>query len=207
MKGGCFLNQIKTGKFIAELRKEKNLTQMQLSEMLDISDKTVSKWECGKGLPEVSMMLPLCEILEINVNELLSGERLSEKNYHKMAEENIMNLISEKKESRKKIILSAIAVVCNILATVTLVLLAGLFEMSNLIRITVIFVAVIVLVGGLVVACVLDRDAGSFECAKCHTRFVPSMSEYVWGAHTITRRKLKCPHCGEKTYCKKRLTK
>lgn len=201
------MNQIKTGKFIAELRKEKNLTQMQLADMLAISDKTVSKWECGKGLPEVSMMIPLCEILEINVNELLSGERLSEKEYREKAEENIMDLISEKKESKKKIALAVTTVACSILAAVTLDILVSLFDMSKSIKIAVFVVIVIVLVGSLAVACVLDRDAGSFECAKCHTRFVPTMSEYIKATHTPTRRKLKCPHCGEKTYCKKRLTK
>lgn len=96
------LDQIKIGKFIADLRKELHLTQKQLAEELNISDKTVSKWECGKGLPEVSLMLPLCSALKINVNELLSGEKLSDNNYHEKAEENVMNLIREKEESKKK---------------------------------------------------------------------------------------------------------
>ena len=96
------MNQIKTGKFISAMRKSKNLTQRQLAEKLNISDKTVSKWECGNGMPEVSLMLPLCEILEINVNELLSGEKIDDGNYHKKAEENMMNLIKEKEENRKK---------------------------------------------------------------------------------------------------------
>ena len=68
------MDQIKTGKFIAERRRAKHLTQRELAEKLLVSDKTVSKWETGKGLPEVSLMMPLCEILGINVNELLSGE-------------------------------------------------------------------------------------------------------------------------------------
>ena len=62
------MDQIKIGKFIAQMRKEKKLTQRNLADELCISDKTISKWECGKGLPEVSLMLPLCEILEISVN-------------------------------------------------------------------------------------------------------------------------------------------
>lgn len=101
------MDQIKIGRFIASIRKEQNFTQRQLAEKLNISDKTISKWECGNGLPEVSLMLPLCDALKINVNELLSGERLSDDNYHEKAEENVMDLIREKEESKKKIILSA----------------------------------------------------------------------------------------------------
>lgn len=92
------MDQIKIGAFIAALRKEQGLTQRQLAEELNISDKTVSKWECGKGLPEVSLMLPLCQRLGISVNELLSGERLEQENYEKKAEENILNLMIDNKK-------------------------------------------------------------------------------------------------------------
>ncbi len=71
------MDQVKIGRFIAETRKAQNLTQRQLADALSISDKTVSKWECGKGLPEVSLMLPLCGALRITVNDLLAGERVA----------------------------------------------------------------------------------------------------------------------------------
>lgn len=93
---GIRMDQIKSGKFIAEIRKEKGLTQKQLAESLGISDKTISKWERGNGMPEVSLMMPLCEVLEISVNELLSGERLTAEQYSGKAEENMMVLIREK---------------------------------------------------------------------------------------------------------------
>ena len=96
------MDQIKIGRFIAELRKEKNLTQRQLAELLNISDKTISKWECGKGLPEVSLMLPLCEILEITVNELLCGERIEKEVYEEKAEETLVTLITEQEIHKKK---------------------------------------------------------------------------------------------------------
>ncbi len=116
------MDQIKIGKFIADMRKEQNLTQRQLADKLDISDRTISKWECGKGMPEVVLMLPLCEALNINVNELLSGERLSEEFYSDKAEENIMELIKENKQSKKKKLqyilgyLTAIFAICAIFA-------------------------------------------------------------------------------------------
>ena len=78
------MDQIKIGKFIAQMRKDQGLTQRQLAELLSISDKTVSKWECGKGLPEASLMLPLCEALHMTVNDLLTGEKVSPSEYQKM---------------------------------------------------------------------------------------------------------------------------
>lgn len=108
------MEQEKIGQFIAELRKEKGLTQKKLAEQLNITDKAVSKWECGYSLPDNSVMLNLCDILGISVNELLSGERLSSTDYNKRAEENIMTLIQEnnksQKKSRQQLISSVIAV-------------------------------------------------------------------------------------------------
>ncbi len=92
----------KIGSFIAEQRREKQMTQKQLGEALGISDKTVSKWECGYGLPDISMILPLCTLLETNVNELLSGERLAQEAYHEKAEENMMHLIQQTKKTKKQ---------------------------------------------------------------------------------------------------------
>ena len=100
------MDQIKIGKFIADERKRKGYTQKQLSEKLEISDKTISKWERGNGFPEVSLLLPLCNELEITVNELLSGERVSEEEYLKKAEKNMVNLVREAQESKKKIPIS-----------------------------------------------------------------------------------------------------
>ena len=120
------MDQIKIGRFIADERKRKGYTQKQLSEKLEISDKTISKWERGNGFPEVSLLLPLCNELEITVNELLSGERVSEEDYLKKAEENMANLVREAQESKKKIILSAMAAGLTIIAEVPLFLLSGM---------------------------------------------------------------------------------
>lgn len=201
------MDQVKTGKFIAQMRNEQGLTQSQLADKLFISNKTISKWETGKGLPEVSLMLPLCEILGINVNELLTGEKIPIAEYKEKAEENMMNLVHEAQESRKKIIISAVVALSSVLSAVPLVVVAGMFEMPVAARIVLITIAVVVFIIGVAVACILDRDAGAFECSKCQTRFVPTMSAYINGAHTITKRKLKCPNCGCKSYCKHVLTK
>ena len=95
------MNQEKIGKFIAECRKEKNLTQVQLAEILNMSYKSISKWETGRGLPDSSIMLELCEALGISVNELLSGEHLIEEQYKEKANENIINIAKESDKNRK----------------------------------------------------------------------------------------------------------
>ena len=87
-----------------------------------ISDKTISKWECGNGFPEASLLLPLCNELEITVNELLTGERISQQNYKKKAEENMVNMIREKEENKQKILLTTIIGVISTITFVTLLL-------------------------------------------------------------------------------------
>ena len=200
------MDQVKIGKFISQMRKEKGLTQKQLGEELLISDKTVSKWETGKGMPEVSLMLPLCEKLGINVNELLTGERIPDEDYKKKAEENIMNIMREKEESIRKIIVSVIAGVTGILAGCTLILVSGVFNMETWQRGLLLAIGIIVMIGGIAVAAIEDMTAGTYECKNCGTRFVPSAKSYVFGIHTLTKRKLTCPKCGKRSYCKRRLT-
>lgn len=201
------MNQILTGSFIAAERKRKGYTQKQLSEKLGISDKTVSKWERGNGFPDVSLLLPLCSELDITVNELLSGERVSEEDYCRKAEENMVNLVREARESKKKIMLSAMVAILVIIAAVPLFVVAGAIQMDDWIRVLLIVTGIVVIMIEIAVACILDREAGAFECPSCGTRFVPEMGAYIMGPHTITKRKLKCPNCGAHGYCKKVLTK
>ena len=201
------MDQIKTGKFIADERKKKGYTQRQLAEQLGISDKTISKWERGNGFPEISLLLPLCNELDLSVNELLTGERISETEYREKAEENMVNLVKEAQESKKKIIMSAMVSVLVIVAAVPLFVVAGMFEMQVWARVLLMGIGFAITVMGIAIACVLDREAGAFECPECHNRFVPDMKSYIMGPHTITKRKLVCPHCGAHKYCKKVLTK
>ena len=95
------MNQEKIGKFILELRKQKGMTQKELAEKVSVSDKTISKWECGNSIPDISYLEALCNSLDISVNELLSGERLSEESYSEKAEENIMALMKENENNKK----------------------------------------------------------------------------------------------------------
>lgn len=201
------MNQIITGKFISEERKRKGYTQRQLADILGISDKTVSKWERGNGFPDISLLLPLCEELDISVNELLCGERVSNDEYSNKAEENMMNLVKEAQESKKKIILSAMIAGLILLTAVPLFIISGVFVMETSLRFILIGIGLLIFIAGISIGCILDRDSGAFECPECHERFVPEMREYIMAPHTFTKRKLHCPKCGSTKYCKHVLTK
>lgn len=96
------MDQEKIGIFISTLRKEQGMTQQQLAEAIGVSNKTISKWECGRGMPELALIVPLCHILHTNINEFLSGEHLLENGYTERAETNMMNLLQETENSKKK---------------------------------------------------------------------------------------------------------
>lgn len=201
------MDQIRTGRFIAQARKSRNLTQRQLADALSISDKTVSKWECGKGLPEVSLMLPLCGALGITVNDLLSGERVSSTDYQRKAEGNMMNLMWENEENRKRLALSIITGAITIVAVCALIVIASFVDLPAAARIGLIVFSAVVGAFGVAAAAMLDRRAGCFECPYCRELFVPGTDEYVKGYHTLTKRRLTCPRCGRTGMCRRRVTR
>jgi len=125
------MDQIKIGMFIAEIRKEKGLTQKQLAEAINVSDKTISKWECGNGLPEMSNIPVLCEALEVNMNELLSGERLLEETYSKKAEENMMALMKETEKQKKNGRNSLITLILCLLGVIMVLILSVSFGTTS----------------------------------------------------------------------------
>ncbi len=103
------MNQDEIGKFITKCRKGKNLTQAKLAEKLNITDRAVSKWETGKCMPDSSIMLELCEILGVTVNELLSGEKIDMENLEKKADENLIALKKKDENNiRKNVVISII---------------------------------------------------------------------------------------------------
>ena len=201
------MDQIQIGKFIAESRKARNLTQRQLADNLGISDITVSKWETGKGLPEVGLMLPLCGELQITVNDLLSGERVSSTNYQKKAEENMMDLMKENEENKRRMVLSVICGAITIVAVCALIVIAAYLPLPVHARAALIVFAAAVAAAGVGAACMLDVKAGYYVCPSCHAAFVPTMAQYVKGVHTITKRRLTCPSCGKTAMCRRRIVR
>lgn len=199
------MDQIQIGKFIAKARKEQNLTQRQLADKLSISDKTISKWECGKGLPEASLMLPLCNTLNISVNDLLSGEKVSEVNYQKKAEENMMNLMQEYEENKKRIISTSITGIIATVAFLTLIIIVSVYTdvISMPAKIAIIIIALAIFAAGIGVAMQGECKIGYYQCKHCGECFVPTFMAYQAGAHFFFHRRLKCPECGERAGAKK----
>ena len=104
------MDQIKIGRFISKKRKEKGLTQMLLAEKLNVSDRAVSKWENGRSMPDSSIMLDLCNILGITVTDLLYGEVVTVDNYNKDMEKKLIEIIKEKEESDKRLLMVEVVV-------------------------------------------------------------------------------------------------
>jgi len=193
------------GSFLAQLRKEKNLTQEELGEKIGVTNKTVSRWENGNYLPPVEMLQMLSALYGVSINELLSGERLNDKNYRENAEEYIVaDLIKKRKEAKKRLIISVIISTLTILSGLAVILLGSMLFTPDWLKICCIVFALITVVLGIGVCCVLTIDAGVYVCPVCGEKFVPTMKDFIFGVHTFTKRKLKCPQCGKKSYCKKR---
>lgn len=199
------MDTIKIGLFIKSLRKEKSLTQREVAEQLNVSEKTISKWETGKGFPDISLMLPLCKIFDISMNELLSGERLDEKQYIEKAEENIVTLVNDRTSPRKKIIISTISCIFTILSSLALILISAFYITQLWLRLVMFGIALIVILSDVAVIILVAISTEIYKCEKCGERFVPTLSAYLLAPHTFTKRYLKCPYCGKKHWNKSHL--
>lgn len=202
------MDQIKIGKFIAECRKKNNLTQMQLAEKLNITDRAISKWENGKGMPDSSIMLDLCSELQISVNELLSGEVLEVNNYNEKLEQNLIDIVRQKEESDKKILTMEIAMgVASIIIFLILVMTASFIEMQYWVRLLIIIPSTIFIFIVYLLLLRIEQTAGYYECQKCHYKYVPTYSSVLWAMHINRTRYMKCPKCNEKSWQKKIISK
>lgn len=202
------MDQVKIGKFIADRRKQQSLTQLQLADKLNITDRAVSKWERGKSLPDESIMLKLCDILQITVNDLLNGEVISMDNKDKKQEQILLDLTKEI-ESKNKIIWTAMWVIM----TVSIIgLLLGLWYVSTyipegpLLLVTIIILCVIFLIPCFY-ALKLEISVGVYKCKECGHEITPTYIEALNAIHIGTTRYLKCPECGKRTWCKKVINK
>lgn len=196
---------IKIGNFIRECRKNKDLTQKQLADKLFVEAKTISKWETGNGLPDVSLMENLCNELDISLSELFIGEYVKEESYELITEQILLNEFEKERLRNKKDLIGEIVIGCAFIATIiTLVLFVGFVSIATYLKIILIALAFIFIVVGITGLIILDANIGYFECAECHERFIPSVKGYTLGLHTLKKRKLTCPKCGKKTWCSKK---
>lgn len=202
------MNLIEIGKFICSRRKIKNLTQNELAQKLNISEKTVSKWECGKGFPDSSLILPLCAELEINANELLSGKVLTIEEYKQKAEENIILLKSQQTNNTKFLFL--LENVIGIMSSLTFIIMlfSAVFGVNNLtVKIIMIIFASLVFIVGITFALFVEQKAGFYKCSNCGYKYVPKFSSVYFAMHNGRNRFLKCPKCNKRTWNKKVIDK
>ena len=199
---------IKIGKFIANCRKEKKLTQEQLAEKLYITDRAVSKWERGLSLPDADKMLDLCNILDINVNELLNGEKIDMKDYEKKNEKLLLEMARQEEQKNKRIMLDMLVLtITACIFYIGIVTLAALNLEDGPVLGTVICISTVLLVCICFYGFKLEVDAGYYECKKCHHKHVPSYFKALLAPHINTTRYLKCPKCGKRSWSKKVMSK
>ena len=203
------MDQIKIGKFIAERRKQGGLTQMQLAELLGITDRAVSKWETGKSLPDASIMLQLCEILHITVNDLLTGEVTKVENYNRELENKLIEMVKEKEErDRQLLTLEVVLGTLSMLILFIPIFIAALAPIGqNWVRTVILFSGFIPAVIGFAFTLKIEQVAGYYECKACGHRYVPTYKAINRAPHMGRTRKMTCPACGKKTWQKKVISK
>ena len=202
------MDQVKIGRFIAERRKQKNLTQLQLAEKLGITDRAVSKWETGKTMPDSSVMLELCGMLGITVNDLLSGEVVTMENYNEELERNLLETIKQKELADKRLL--AVEVVIGVTATAILfamIAVAAFVPMATWLRVLLIVIGFVLFLAGCFYALRIEQVAGYYECGACGHRYVPTYTAVNGAMHMGRTRYMRCPECGKTTWQKKVLSK
>ena len=202
------MDQIRIGKFIASCRKEQGMTQAVLADKLGISDRAVSKWETGKSMPDTGIMLDLCELLKINVNELLSGERIMAESYDKQAEENLLAMRREVEEKDRRMLrLENWISFPTVIAGLIMMFVASFIEMPVWLRAVLIAFAFVLIFTIAFIAIGIEQKAGYYECQHCHHRQVPGYWQTNLAPHVGRTRYMKCPECGKMSWQKKVLSR
>ena len=198
------MDQVKIGKFIAHCRKEKNITQAELAEKLNITDRAISKWETGKGMPDSSIMLELCDELDISVNELLSGEMIRMDNYNKVAEENFIKFQKEKEDSDKRLLFTEIIIGSIVTISFLLMIFLSIFAIENIVWKTItIIVGILIFIIGIGCSLLIEQKAGYYQCDNCKYKYIPTYKQVLFAMHSGRTRYMKCPKCHKKTWNKK----
>lgn len=202
------MDQKKIGKFIAECRKQRGMTQMQLAEKLCITDKAISKWERGIAMPDSSIMLLLCDILCISVNELLCGERIEMESNEQKNEQLLLDMATELEKKNKTIwtsmwVLMIVSLTAFFAGTAVVAFLIpeGVWQLVTLLGMFVLFLL------PCFYALKLEVSVGAYRCKNCGNEIVPTYVEALMAMHKGTTRYLRCPRCQKRTWCKKVLKK
>ena len=201
------MDQIKIGKFIADCRKEKSLTQSQLAEKLNITDRAVSKWETGRAMPDSSIMLELCAILDITVTDLLNGERV-EGDRPDIKDAQILEIVKEKQQADKRLL--NIEIFLGVLATCILLagcMVASFVTMPDWLKFTIIAVGAVIAIPFFLICTKIEQVAGYYKCEKCGNVYVPTYGQVIGAMHYNRTRYMKCPCCHKWSWQKKTVEK
>ncbi|MBR5192043.1 MAG: helix-turn-helix transcriptional regulator [Clostridia bacterium] len=203
------MDQLKTGKFIAQQRKKQNLTQMQLAEKLNVTDRAVSKWETGKSMPDSSIMLELCNVLKISVTDLLNGEMLKRENQNKEIESTFIQMVKVKEQNDKLLLILEVVIgVLSVLVLLVPIIIGSLLtNIEDWQRIVICFSGFIPCVLGICFALKIEQVAGYYHCERCGHKYVPTFKQVNLAMHMGRTRYLKCPNCGKKSWQKKVISK
>ena len=202
------MDQIKIGKFIQEIRKEKRLTQSELAEKLDVTDRAVSKWENGNCIPDASNIQELCKILNITINDLFSGCVVDMRDNEKKLEENLLEMIKIKEKRDKELLILEIfiGVIVSIIMFLC-IMIASFVQMEDWIRIVLIVFGIIPFAIGISYAIRIEQIAGYYECSNCNYKYIPTYKSVLFSIHVNRTRKMKCPNCNKKSWHKKVISK
>lgn len=202
------MDQIKIGKFIQKRRKEKRLTQSELAEKLDVTDRAVSKWENGNCIPDASNIQELCKILNITINDLFSGCVVDMRNNEKKLEENLLEMIKIKEKRDKELLILEIfiGVIVSIIMFLC-IMIASFVQMEDWIRIVLIVFGIIPFAIGISYAIRIEQIAGYYECSNCNYKYIPTYKSVLFSMHVNRTRKMKCPNCNKKSWHKKVISK
>ena len=198
------MDQIKIGKFIGEQRKVHNLTQSELSEKLGITDRAISKWERGICLPDAGLMLDLCKILEISVNELLTGEKISMENNTEIMEKNLIEMAALNERTNKMLIHTEYILI----ALMVFIVIAGALVSSYLVsecwfRAVIMGICFLLIFVNAPFCWRIETKTGYYQCSECGHKYVPTYKASIWSPHMGTTKYMKCPECGKKSWQKK----
>ena len=194
----------KIGKFIANERTKKGLTQESLAEKLDISDRSISKWERGICLPDSAHMVELCNILDISINDLFSGERINMKDSKKISEKQLLELARLKEEKDKQLLalewaIGAVAVIILF----TLVIIAAIIDMPEYARWIIMGIGFMIFMACMFIGLRIEQTAGYYKCEECGNKYIPGYWKVFFAMHMGRTRHLRCPKCGKKSWQKK----
>ena len=202
------MDQVKIGKFIAARRKNAKLTQIQLAEKLSITDRAVSKWETGKALPDSSIMLELCDILGISVNDLLCGEVVTMDNYNKELESNLLEMVKEKEAADKRLLRIEIVLgIISLLPLIASIIFVKMMEMEEWKSGIIVGSCILPLLIATPFALKIEQKAGYYVCRKCGHKHIPKYGSVFMAMHMGRTRYMRCPECKQMSWQKKVLSK